>query len=325
MPSERTKASVRSLEENRSTERAMSFDLTDMRLFLHVVESGSITKGAELSHLALASASARIRGMEDYLDVALLERGRRGVSPTQAGQALVHHARIVLAQWDRMMGDLGEYAKGLKGHVRLLCNTASLTEFLPELLSTYLTKHPNVSIDVHEKLSAEIVQDVVDGKADLGVVAKATDVGELETQPFRELTMVVVVSPQHSLASRRSVSFSEVLAYDVVGMFEGSSIQTYLEGHAARIGKQINYRVRLRGFLAMGRMVENNVGLAIMPDTAAQRCQETMKIRAIRLTDPWATRQLMLCTRNFKELPIHVRELVEMMRSEASTEFSEQG
>jgi len=293
----------------------MSFDFTDLRLFVHVVESGSITKGAELSHLALASASARIRGMEDMLEVPLLSRGRRGVVPTQAGQALVRHARIVLAQWDRMMGELGEYAKGLKGHVRLLCNTATLTEFLPDLLSSYLNKHPNVSVDVHEKLSAEIVQDVVDGKADLGVVAKATDVGELETQPFRELTMVVVASPKHSLASKRSVSFSEVLEYDTVGMFEGSSIQTYLEGHAARMGKQISYRVRLRGFLAMGRMVENNVGVAIIPDTAAQRCKETMDIRAIRLTDSWATRQLILCARSFKDLPMHVRELVDMLHN----------
>jgi len=293
----------------------MSFDLTDLRLFVHVVESGSITKGAELSHLALASASARIRGMEDMLEVPLLSRGRRGVAPTQAGQALVRHARIILAQWDRMMGELGEYAKGLKGHVRLLCNTATLTEFLPDLLSAYLNKHPNVSVDVHEKLSAEIVQDVVDGKADLGVVAKATDVGELETHPFRELTMVVVASPKHSLASKRSISFSEVLEYDTVGMFEGSSIQTYLEGHAARMGKQISYRVRLRGFLAMGRMVENNVGVAIIPDTAAQRCKETMDIRAIRLTDSWATRQLILCARSFKDLPMHVRELVDMLHS----------
>ncbi|MDR3639989.1 MAG: LysR family transcriptional regulator [Humidesulfovibrio sp.] len=293
----------------------MSFDLTDLRLFLHIVESGSITSGAELSHLALASASARIRGMENYLEVELLARGRRGVTPTQAGLALVRHARTVLAQWDRMLGDLTEYAKGLKGHVRLLCNTASLTEFLPDLLSTYLTKHPNVSIDVHEKLSAEIVQDVVDGKADLGVVAKATDVGELETLPFRQLILVVVASPRHPLAARRSVSFSEVLEHDIVGMFEGSSIQTYMEGHAARAGKRINYRVRLRGFLAMGRMVENNVGVAIIPDTAAQRCKETMDIRTLRLTDPWAKRQLMLCMQRFDELPVHVRELVETLKA----------
>jgi DNA-binding transcriptional LysR family regulator len=292
----------------------MSFDLTDLRLFLNVAESGSITAGAKASFMALASASARIRGLEDSLGVALFSRGRRGVSLTHAGRALAHHARIVTAQWERMRQEMAEYAKGLKGHVRLLCNTASLTEFLPDLLTSYLSDHPNVSIDVHEKLSAEVVQDVVDGKADVGVVAKATDVGELETMPFRKLTVVLVASPRHELAARRSVGFSEVLDHGIVGMFEGSSIQTYLEGHAARAGKQINYRVRLRGFLAMGRMVENNVGVAIMPDTAAQRCKQTMDIRIVKLTDPWATRQLMLVMRSYAELPLHVRELVEMVR-----------
>jgi len=293
----------------------MSFDLTDLRLFLHVVESGSITSGAELSHLALASASARIRNMEDLLEVPLLTRGRRGVTPTQAGRAMAHHARTILAQWDSMLGDLGEYAKGLKGHVRLLCNTASLTEFLPELLAAYLTKHPNVSIDVHERLSTEIVQDIVDGKADVGVLAKSVDPGELQTFAFRKLKFVLATSARHPLATRRSVSFSETLEHDFVGLAEDSPMQRYLHGHAARLGKEPNYRVRLRGFLAVGRMVEDNVGVAVMPETAAQRCKETMNIRTVKLSDAWATRDLILCVRRFNALPVHVRELVEMLRA----------
>jgi len=292
----------------------MSFDLTDLRLFLHVVESGSITGGAELSHLALASASARIRSMEDLLEVSLLVRGRRGVTPTQAGRALVHHARIVLAQWDRMLGDLSEYAKGLKGHIRLLCNTASLSEFLPDLLSAYLTDHPNVSIDIREQLSSEIVQDVVDGKADLGVMATGSDFGELQTFPFRTLTFVLTVSPRHPLAGRKSVSFSEALDHEFVGLAEDSPLQRYLEGHAARLGKVMNFRVHLRGFMAVGGMVENNVGVAIMPDSAAERCKQTMDLRTVRITDAWAKRDILLCLRRFDELPVHVRELVEMLR-----------
>ncbi len=74
----------------------MHFDLTDPRLFLHVAEAGSITAGAARSGLALASASARVRGMEEQARVALLERGRRGVQPTPAGQTLLHHARLVM-------------------------------------------------------------------------------------------------------------------------------------------------------------------------------------------------------------------------------------
>jgi DNA-binding transcriptional LysR family regulator len=77
----------------------LRFDLTDMQLFLHVIEAGSITAGAERAHIALASASARVRGMEETLGMPLLVRGRRGVHPTPVGETLVHHARLVLSKW----------------------------------------------------------------------------------------------------------------------------------------------------------------------------------------------------------------------------------
>ena len=109
----------------------MRFDLTDLRLFLHVVEAGSITHGAERMNLAIAAASTRIRNMEATLGTPLLHRERQGVRPTEAGRTLLHHARMLLQQADRMRGDLAEYADGLRGQVRLMSNTNALTEFLP--------------------------------------------------------------------------------------------------------------------------------------------------------------------------------------------------
>lgn len=94
---------------------AMRFDLTDLRLFLHVVESESITRGAERAGMALGSASERVRGMELDGGVALLERRPRGVRLTPAGRAVAHHARVVLGQLEQMRGELGQYANGLRG------------------------------------------------------------------------------------------------------------------------------------------------------------------------------------------------------------------
>ncbi|SNR77347.1 DNA-binding transcriptional regulator, LysR family [Humidesulfovibrio mexicanus] len=293
----------------------MSFDLTDLRLFLNIADSGSITGGAEHSHLALASASARIRNMEELLGVPLLLRGRRGVKPTEAGLTLVHHGRIVLDQWERMLGDLGEYAAGLRGHVRLLSNTISMTEFLPALLTGYLAEHPNVSIDLKERLSTEIVQEIVDGKADVGVMAKSADTGALEIFPCRKLSFVLVTPPGHPLDGRSQAAFGEALKYDFVGLAEDSPLQRFLEGHAARLGREMSYRVRLRDFYAVGDMVSRGIGVAVMPETAAERCRETRDIRVVRLTDSWVTRNMVLCVRHFDELPVHVRELVESLRS----------
>jgi molybdate transport repressor ModE-like protein len=292
----------------------MRFDLTDLRLFLRVVETGSITKGAQQAHLALPSASARIRGMEDSLGVPLLERGRRGVRPTPAGAALTHHARLVLQQLERMKGELGDYARGLKGHVRVLANTAAMTEFLPEALAPYLAANPNIDIDLEERPSHEIVQAVAQGLADLGIVADGVDLGALETFAFRRDQLVLVVPRRHPLAKRRQVAFRGIVAHEFVGLAAGSALQDHLGQHAARAGRPLKFRVRVRGFDAVCRMVERGVGLGIVPQTAARRCQRTMAIRIVRLIDPWALRELTICVRRFDTLPAHAQRLVEHLR-----------
>ena len=161
----------------------MRFDLADLSLFRHVVEAGSITGGAERAHLALAAASTRIRNMEEALGAALLVRGRQGVTPTQAGRTLLQHARTILRQAERLREDLGAYAGGLAGQIRVLSNTNALTEFLPEALSSFLAAHPNVSVDLEERLSDEIVGLIAEGVADIGIVAGTVDASALETYP----------------------------------------------------------------------------------------------------------------------------------------------
>jgi len=146
----------------------MHFDLIDLRLYLNVLQAGNITAGAGLSHLSLAAASARIRAMEASLGVAFLQRSRRGVSPTPAGQALAQHARLLLQQVARMNHDLTEYAQGFKGQVRLLCNTAALTEYLPELLADFVRQHPSISIDQQELTSLRITHALRQDAADIG-------------------------------------------------------------------------------------------------------------------------------------------------------------
>jgi molybdate transport repressor ModE-like protein len=293
----------------------MAFDLSDLELFLHVAEAGSITAGARKAYLALPSASARIRGMEEVLGVALFSRERRGVRPTEAGRALLDHARAITRQWEAMRGELAEYARGLKGRIRFLCTTATLTEFLPDTLSVYLAKHPNINIDITERLSAEIVLDVAEGKADLGVVAAKTDVGALQTFPFGSMKLVLVAAPGHPLADRRQVRFGEMLDYAFVGLAEGSSIQRYLDGHAQRAGKRLNYRVLLRGFAAVCQMVEKNVGIALIPETAALRHSQAMDIRRIDLAEPWATREFTICVSRYDDLPGYAREFIDMIRA----------
>ncbi|RVA71744.1 LysR substrate-binding domain-containing protein, partial [Mesorhizobium sp. M7A.F.Ca.CA.001.11.2.1] len=278
----------------------MRFDLVDLRLFLLVAERGSITHGAELAGLALASASARIKGMEERLGAPLLERRRRGVVPTAAGQALLHHARAVQNQIEAMTGDLAAYATGLRARVRLMANTAATAELLREILPTFLVAHPGIDIELDERPSHEIAQAVASGAADLGIAATWAGLAHLEQKPFFIDRLVVIAARNRPGLEGRTVNLTELLGESFVGLSTGHALQEHIARQAARLGGHLHVRIRVPGLDNVCRLVAQGAGIAIVPESAARRSARSL--RRLRLTDDWATRQLNLCARRFDDL-----------------------
>lgn len=292
----------------------MHFDLVDLGLFRHVVEAGTITHGAERAHLALAAASTRIRLMEEAIGAKLLIRSRLGVTPTAAGRTLLSHARTILSQAERLREDLGAFAGGLAGEIKVLSNTNALTGFLPEVLGTFLARHPNISVDIEERLSDEIVGLIAEGVGEIGIVAGTVETAGLETHPFASDRFVVVAAPNHPVAARSSVPFADVMSLDFVGLDRASALQRFLSVKAARAGRALRLRVQLRSFDAVCRMVEAGVGIGIVPETTARLAQRTSNIVVVALDDSWAVRDLTICLRSYRNLPPTSRLLVDLMR-----------
>ena len=293
----------------------MRFDLVDLRLFVAIVEAGSISKGADAAHLALASASARVSGMEATLGTRLLTRSRRGVVPTAAGRTLLHHARAVSGQVERMRGDLRAFASGLKGEIRMLSNTAALVELLPAALRAFLVAHPDVDIDIEEMTSADIVHAVAEDRAEFGVIADSADPVALETIALAADHLVLITPVAHPLGRRTDVAFVDLLDEPFVGLSAGA-LHNHLADHAARLGRRITYRVRLRSFDTVARLVEAGIGIGILPLTAAERYR-TEALAIVPLADRWAQRRLMLCARRFDTLSAHARTLVDEITRQA--------
>ncbi|KAF2392635.1 LysR substrate-binding domain-containing protein [Pseudomonas frederiksbergensis] len=288
----------------------MHFDLTDLRLYLNILDTGNITAGAGRTHLSLAAASARIRAMEASLGIDFLERGRRGVTPTPAGKALAQHARVLLQQAERMQQDLADYAKGVKGQVRLLCNTTAITEYLPELLADFLREHPNLDIDLQELPSTRITHALRQGAADLGIVSDAVDTGDLQTQAFRDDPLVLILPNDHPLADASEVSFSDTLHHDYIGLGASSALAVYLEEQALHAGLRMQIRIRADGFDGVMRMVARGAGLAIVPLAAVERGSAQQPFKCVALKEPWAQRKLLLCARDFTALPGYAQALL---------------
>jgi DNA-binding transcriptional LysR family regulator len=295
----------------------MHFDLVDLKLFVAVAEARSITHGASRLHLALASASERIKGLEAAVGVALLVRDRRGVTPTAAGESLLDHARLVLRQVEAMRGDLLGFARGLHASVRILANTSGLSEHLPKVLAGFLAEHPAISIDVEERESVDIAQLIASGAADIGVAVEEMLPPTVERYPFCDDHLVLVARRGDALARHRRVAFADVLGRDFVGLSGTSALHDHVVKQALHLGARLRFRARMRSFDAVCELVAAGAGIAVIPEAAARRCSRTIAIQPIRLREPWAHRKLVVCTHDTRSLSKPAQRLFDHLRRAA--------
>ena len=295
----------------------MHFDLVDLQLFIAVADSGSITRGALRANLALASASARIKGLEEDLGIALLRRGRRGIELTAAGESLREHARLIMHNVEIMRGDIAAYASGVRAGVHLLANTSGLSEHLPKALAAFLREYPDISLDVEERESTDIVAAIASGAADLGFAAEHALPENFERFLFSEDRLMLVAPRRGEFAGRRGIDFTEVADRDFVGLTSATALQLHIARHAARLGVRLRVRARLRDFDAICQMVGAGVGIAVVPEAAARRCARSMPITHLTIRDAWANRKLVICARSFKSLARPAKQLVDHLRKAA--------
>jgi DNA-binding transcriptional LysR family regulator len=292
---------------------ANHFDLTDLQLIVNIGDASSLTRGAEKSHLSLPAASNRVKNLEDHFGTRLFHRNSQGVTLTPSGEAFLRHARLVLRQIDHLRGDIHEYARGIKGQVRMLANTTAMTEFMPAVLSRFLASHPDVTVELRERLSYLVIKAVSEGSADIGIVAGKPAASELEYIPYREDRLVLVTPADHALSERSEVAFSDTLAFEYVGLSEWSAIHAFLIQAADKLGYPFRFRVEVGSFEAVCRMIEAGVGIGIVPELVAKRYAQRLNIKIVRLSDEWSERKLQICVRNLQQLPSFAKDLVNML------------
>ncbi|ROM82837.1 LysR family transcriptional regulator [Pseudomonas brassicacearum] len=288
----------------------MHFDLADLRLFIHIGESPSLTQGARRAFLSPAAASARIKALESQLNTRLLYRDSRGVELTPAGQRLLKHARLIMRQVDYLKSEFTNNDADSAGHIRIFANTTAVTEFLPEVLAGFLAKRPAVTVDLQERMSRDIVRGVLDGSTDMGIIAGPVEATGLQVMHFSTDRLALVVPAGHALAGPKPVKLKQTLAFQHIGLHEGTTLLSFLRDHVERLGQNLSLRIQVSSFEAICRMVEAGVGIGIIPESAALRHSRTMKLEIVEIDEPWAIRERSILVRELDALPGAVRALI---------------
>lgn len=288
-------------------------DLTSLRLFAAVCETGNIARAGEKASIVASAISKRLAQLEDTVGTPLFVRKRHGVTPTAAGQTLLEHARTMLDSAARIERDMQAYTSGVRGQVRILASVSAMAESLADDVASFLQKpgHGNIQVDMEERVSPEIVRGIREGAASLGVCWDATDRGQLQSRYYRSDHLCMVVPAKHPLSTKRSVRFAQTLDYEHVGLPVNSAVQVMLQREAGQIGRKLNHRVVVNNFEAAMRVVRAGLAVSLVPLEVADTYVAAYGLKIVPLAERWAERRFIICFRDAQSLPPAAQLLVD--------------
>ncbi|QIO04513.1 LysR family transcriptional regulator [Acinetobacter shaoyimingii] len=294
----------------------MRLDFFDLQLFLNIVDTGSLTKGAHRSSISLQAASERVKKIEQQFATNLFTRHATGVKLTLAGQTFAEQAQLLIQQSHHLEQAMLPFSQDLQSSMTLWCNSSAQSEYLPFLLPKYLVENSNIQIDLKEAETNDIIVALENGTAKLGLISSFFDSSTLQTLEFSEDPLVIISPLQHELNTYKTLDLKQTLHYPYVGLMQYHSLQQSIETQAKKLGYAIQYRLRLPNFAAIAQVVANGVGIAIIPQRAAQRLSQHYQFHQIPIIGDWANRKLLLAAKSFDALPISYQHFSQFLLSQ---------
>ncbi len=289
--------------------RAPRFDLPDLRLYVAVVEAGSLSRGAVRLPLALSAASARLRLLEERLGQTLLERRPHGVVPTHAGQLFFDYARrVVQAAQDAQLNMDRLQAQG-RLTLRVYSNTVGISTDLPTRLGAFLARYPLLDLQLEQRPSRDVIRAISAGEADVGIVDDHYPAGELVSLPFQRDRLLAICSENHALSQQKVTNFAELATSPLVGLPASSSLQAFIERIALLARLPVHFRAVAPSFGTVAQLVAQGVGVALLPAAAALRYGNALPLHVLELSDDWAQRGLQIYVRPLADLSAPARQL----------------
>lgn len=253
-------------------------DLTLLRSFLAVAESGAITEAAERIGVTQPALSRRLQQFEDHLGVPLLIRGRKGAQLTEIGRLVQNEGRAIVARYDQMLEAVSSRQRLEGGTVRIGGGATAVSYILPEAIAAFQTAHPQVRFQMREAGSAEVADAVAAGHLELGVVTLPVRDRGLRITPLAADRIVLVARVDHPLAQRRRVRIHDLAEQAFVAFEAGSALRQIIDGKLREAGVEVNVVMELRSIPAILRMVSTTGNLAFVSQLGLERQPDVMEI-----------------------------------------------
>jgi DNA-binding transcriptional LysR family regulator len=288
-------------------------DINQIEVLIAVAEERGFSRAAERLYRTQPAVSQTIRRLEEEVGAHLFDRSSKDGTLTDAGQVLLKYAHQML----RLRQDAVEAVKELKGlhrgKIRIGANEYTVT-YLLSILPTYRARHPHVKVEVKRGMASRIPAEVLAREVEIGIVSFYSSDPALKAVPVGVDEIALIVSPKHPLAGRKTVSVKELgvesfIAHNVRSPYRDRVVQTF-----EKYRTPLNISMEMPTLEAIKRLVELEVGVALIPKMAAQTEIELGQLVALKISDMRLERKLYLIHRKGAKLSHAARAFLNIAR-----------
>ena len=295
----------------------MKIDTLGVQAFLAIAEHGGFQKAADALHITQTAVTQRLRNLENFLGVTLVERTTRSVALTRIGRDFQPQARRLLAELSTALTEIRETGRAQRGDVSIACVPTAGVQYLPRILQEYAARYPENRIKVLDHASSGVAEAVLRREAEFGINIAGAHLPELESVPLLEDEFVLICRDDHALARKRRITWRQLEPHALIfaGQVSGNRVLLDAAIGNGELSLQFNYEVQ-RSSTAVG-LVEEGVAAAVVPRLAMQKGAYP-RIRVIPLIEPVVSRTLVLVVRKGARLSPAAQALYDMFRKRAT-------
>jgi len=300
-------------------------DMRQLRYFVQIVESGSLAKASRQLYIAQSALSQQMAQLEDEVGRSLLVRSSRGVTATENGEALYHHAKFMLRQLDQAMAVARQDRVTLSGRVTIGLAPTTVCQLGMPLMQHLRSKYPGVLLNIVEGLSGHLEHMARVGQLDLAVLFRSNAAAELSVEPLLEEELFVILPVDSKLVpkSKRSLTLQEVASLPMILPSPGHGLRRRIAMEFERVNIAIDAVAEIDSLPLLMQCVAGNMGATIKPMAAVHALGASpAQWRCLRISDAKLTRSNYLytlpaeklspcATAVYRELKLLVRSLTE--------------
>ncbi len=276
--------------------------LESLKMFCDVVETGSFSRAAQLNHVTQSAVSQQIRALENRYEQRLLSRSARQVTPTPAGERLFRGCKEILTRFGEVESEIREQASEVSGATTVSTIYSVGLHELQNIQRELLKTHPKVNLRLNYRRSDQVYDDVILGAADLGLVAYPQARAGVDVIPFREDRLMVVLPPNHALASKAKVTMASVAGLPFIAFDREAPTRKGIDRLFRDKGFELHPTMEMDNVETIKRAVELGLGVSVLPVPTVQHELATGTLVAKPFAEGSYTRPIGILVRKGKYL-----------------------